>query len=297
VGSSQKATSVFLTATPGDRKMALQWSYITPWVNDTFFVFRNSGAGFVLTGSTTATSYLDTNHVVNRHSYCYRILSTGAYSDPSIIHPLLNNSQEVCATAIDNQAPCTPTLNILGDCLAGTVKVEWNNVRNMSCGDDVIKYVLFKKETLDADYVKLDTITNPGTISYSFDQLNLISSCFAIEAVDSSGNVSPLSPDYCVDNCPEFELPNIITLNGDGINDFFKAIKVRQIKEIDLYVYDRWGNLVYKTKDPYFKWDGVSIISKQKVSEGTLFYTCDVFEPRVTGVKKRNLKGWVQVVH
>jgi gliding motility-associated-like protein len=144
--------------------------------------------------------------------------------------------------------------------------------------------------------VKLDTITNPGTISYSFDQLNLISSCFAIQAIDSSGNASPLSPDYCVDNCPEFELPNIITLNDDGINDFFKAIRVRQIKEIDLYVYDRWGNLVYKTKDPYFQWNGNSIITKQRVSEGTLFYICDVFEPRVTGIKKRNLKGWVQVM-
>jgi gliding motility-associated-like protein len=296
VGSSQKATSVFLTAVPGDRKVSLQWSYVTPWVNDTFFVYRNSGAGFVLTGSTTSTAYLDTNNVVNRHSYCYRILSTGAYSDPSITHPLLNNSQEVCATAIDNQAPCTPTLNILGDCLAGTVKVEWNNVRLLNCGDDVIKYVLFRKETVDAEYVKLDTITNPGTISYSFDQLNLISSCFAIQAIDSSGNASPLSPDYCVDNCPEFELPNIITLNDDGINDFFKAIRVRQIKEIDLYVYDRWGNLVYKTKDPYFQWNGNSIITKQRVSEGTLFYICDVFEPRVTGNKKRQIKGWVQVV-
>jgi gliding motility-associated-like protein len=85
-------------------------------------------------------------------------------------------------------------------------------------------------------------------------------------------------------------------LNGDGVNDLFKAIKVRQIKEIDLSVFDRWGNLVYKTSDPYFKWDGKSIKSGLTVSDGTFFYLCEVYEPRVTGIKKRSLKGYLQVV-
>ena len=105
-----------------------------------------------------------------------------------------------------------------------------------------------------------------------------------------------MSPDFCVDNCPIFELPNVFTPNQDGINDFFKAVRVRQIKSIDISVYDRWGNLIYKSKDPYFKWDGVSIISKQPVSEGALFYVCDVFEPRLKGIIKRTLKGTVEVV-
>jgi gliding motility-associated-like protein len=144
--------------------------------------------------------------------------------------------------------------------------------------------------------VKIDTLFGAGNTSYTFDGLTEISSCFAIKAVDWTGNASALSGDYCIDNCPEFELPNIFTLNGDGVNDFFKAIKVRQIKEIDLYIFDRWGNLIYKTKDPYFKWDGVSIITNKTVSEGTFFYICDVYEPRVSGIKKRNLKGYVQVV-
>jgi gliding motility-associated-like protein len=193
------------------------------------------------------------------------------------------------------EAPCIPTITITANCPTGYINVSWNNVA-LSCSDDVVKYMLYKKETTDGEYVLIDTLAGANNTSYTFDGLTQISSCFAIKAMDWTGNVSPLSPDYCVDNCPEFELPNIITLNGDGANDFFKAIRVRQIKEIDLYVYDRWGNLVYKTMDPYFKWDGTSILTNKIVSDGTLFYICDVYEPRVDGIKKRNLKGWVQVV-
>jgi len=297
IGSSQKATSVFLSATPGDRQVELNWTSATPWNNYKYTVFRkNPGStSFNAVATTSNTTYTDTNNIANRSQYCYKILSEGKYSDVSIFSPLLNNSQEVCVTAVDLSPPCTPTIQITADCPTGFVKVQWNNVA-LSCSDDVIKYVLFRKETETDQYVKIDTLYGSNIISYTFDGLELISGCFAIQAIDSSGNASPLSADYCIDNCPEFELPNIISLNGDNANDFFKAIKVRHIKEIDLYVYDRWGNLVYKTKDPYFRWNGVSIISNKTVSEGTLFYICDVYEPRVTGIKKRNLNGYLQVV-
>ncbi|MCE3226285.1 MAG: hypothetical protein K0S32_836 [Bacteroidetes bacterium] len=297
IGSSQRATSVFLNATGNDRKIDLAWASTTPWNNYKYTVFRKDpgSSTFTAVATTSLTSYQDTTAVKNHTTYCYRILSEGKYSDPSIYSPLLNNSQEVCATAIDLVPPCIPTITITANCPNGYVNVSWNNV-SLSCSDDVVKYVLYQKKTVDDEYVKIDTLFGAGNTSYTFDGLTEISSCFAIKAVDWTGNASALSGDYCIDNCPEFELPNIFTLNGDGVNDFFKAIKVRQIKEIDLYIFDRWGNLIYKTKDPYFKWDGVSIITNKTVSEGTFFYICDVYEPRVSGIKKRNLKGYVQVV-
>jgi gliding motility-associated-like protein len=303
VGTSQKATSEFLTGVPGDRKVNLSWAATTPWINDTFVVFRRDPGTipFYTIAAVTSPNYIDNNNVVNRYTYCYKILSRGAYSDPTIFKPLLNKSQEICATAVDQTAPCTPSITVNASCLGGSVTVSWNNVA-LSCSDDVIKYILYKKKTIDEEFVKLDTIRGSGNITMIFppenagEQDELIQSCYAIQAVDSSANVSPRSPDYCVDNCPEFELPNIISLNGDGINDFFKAVKVRQIKEIDLYVFDRWGNNVFKTKDPYFQWNGKSAQSGLTVSDGTFFYICDVYEPRVTGIKKRSLKGYMQVV-
>jgi gliding motility-associated-like protein len=297
VGNSQVATSVFLNALPGDRKVNLNWQSTTPWNNYKYTVLRKDpgSSAYSPVGTTTLTAFIDSNNVANRAAYCYKILSEGKYSDNSIFSPLLNNSQEICATAVDNTPPCTPTVVISADCPRGFVSVTWNNV-SLSCSDDVVKYVLFRKDTEDSDYSVVDTLYGAGNTVFTFDGLEQISGCFAIQAVDSSANLSALSQDYCIDNCPLFELPNIITINGDNANDFFKAIRVRHIKEIDLYVYDRWGNLVFKTKDPYFKWDGTSILTNQIVSEGTFFYVCDVYEPRVNGIKKRNLNGYLQVV-
>ena len=294
IGESQKATSLFLTATGSDRKIDLQWKSKTPWKNYTYTVFRKSpsATNYTAIGTTTLTSFSDKDHIVNKSSYCYYILSEGAYSDPSIDKPLLNKSQEVCVMAEDHTAPCSPTLSVDADCPSGFVTVRWKNVRSL-CSDDVINYVLYYKNTVDDSYQK---VFETDTTYYIYDGLSLISGCYAIQAEDSAGNRSAMSPDFCIDNCPEFELPNIFSPNKDGANDFFKAVKVRQIKEIDLAIVDRWGNLLYKTKDPYFQWDGASIQSKESVSDGTLFYVCTVYEPRVKGIVKRILKGTIQVV-
>jgi len=294
IGNSQLATSVFVKLQPSDRRITLQWQSNTPWNNYKYDVWRREPGGtqFTKIGSTAEASYTDTLHIANRYSYCYYVESEGQYSDPSIYKPLINKSQQVCATAVDLTPPCTPTLQVEADCPTGFVKVYWNNVRNI-CSDDVTGYVLSYKPTVNDEY----TVYKPDTATmFVPDGLTYISGCYAIQAMDSSGNLSPRSPDFCIDNCPIFELPNIFSPNGDGNNDHFMAIRVRQIREIYLNVFDRWGNLVYTTTDPYFKWDSKSIITGKDVSEGVFFYTCDVFEPRLKGIVKRTLKGSVHLV-
>lgn len=294
IGSSQKATSVFLSAIGSDRKVDLSWKSKTPWKNYKYTIYRKdpSATTFNVVGTTTTTSFTDQNHVVNKNSYCYYVLAEGQYSDPTIYKPLLNNSQQVCVTPVDLTPPCTPTLSIDADCPSGFVTVSWKNVRSL-CSDDVLYYILYYKPTIDGTYQR---VFETDSTYYPYDGLGSISGCYAIQAKDSVGNLSVLSPDFCIDNCPEFELPNIFSPNKDGINDFYKAIRVRQVKEIDLAIVDRWGNLVYKTKDPYFQWDGVSLLSKESISEGTFFYVCTVYESRVKGIVKRVLKGNIQVV-
>jgi gliding motility-associated-like protein len=298
VGSAQTASSPFLTVTPADRKMSLSWVQYVPWGNYKYFIYRKdpSQTGYSLHDSTTSLNYIDSINVVNRSTYCYKVLTKGQYSDPSILKPLLNNSEEVCATAVDLTPPCSPTLNITSDCITGFVELRWNNPNHV-CSDDVIKYLIYYKPTEDDPLTVIDTISNLSDTTFVFDGLASIAGCYAVTALDSSYNQSAMVEANCVDNCPEFELPNVITVNGDGVNDFFKAIKVKQIKDIDLNVYNRWGNLVYHTTDPYFNWDGTVIQTKQLCSEGTYFYVCTVNEMRVKPRKPRLLKGYVQVFH
>lgn len=299
IGSSQKAGSVFLTTQGADRKINLSWAAKTPWNNYKYSILRKdpSSTTFTTIATTTAQSYSDKNHIVNGYAYCYQIISEGAYSDIRIPKPLINHSQESCARAIDLTPPCSPTLIIDADCPKSIVTITWDDIKTIcSESDDVTRYYLFYKPTIYDEYLMLDSILVTEKRLFISDTKELISGCYAIMALDSARNKSALSPDFCIDNCPVFELPNVFTPNGDDINDFFKAIKVYQIKEIDLTVYDRWGNQVYRTRDPYFKWDGKSSATKQEVSEGTFFYVCDVYEPRVRGIMKRTLKGTVEMV-
>lgn len=56
---------------------------------------------------------------------------------------------------------------------------------------------------------------------------------------------------------PEFRLwiPNSFTPNKDNLNDEFLPINIG-IKEYQLIIFDRWGSIVFSTKDPNESWKG-----------------------------------------
>ncbi|PCH92348.1 MAG: hypothetical protein COB85_08270 [Bacteroidetes bacterium] len=57
---------------------------------------------------------------------------------------------------------------------------------------------------------------------------------------------------------PEFilHIPNSFTPNGDGINDFFAPVGIGLNNSFEFYIYDRWGDLIFKTFDANVAWDG-----------------------------------------
>lgn len=54
-----------------------------------------------------------------------------------------------------------------------------------------------------------------------------------------------------------YYLPNAFTPNGDGINDvWYPGQQVVDAETYDLMVFNRWGEVVYASKDPFEGWDG-----------------------------------------
>ena len=53
----------------------------------------------------------------------------------------------------------------------------------------------------------------------------------------------------------EIAFPNAFTPNGDGLNDTFRPVSQGVIK-YELLVYNRWGELIFTTKDLSAGWDG-----------------------------------------
>lgn len=51
-------------------------------------------------------------------------------------------------------------------------------------------------------------------------------------------------------------VPSAFTPNGDGINDIFKVLGTESVDRFEFAIYNRWGQLVFKTSDPLHGWDG-----------------------------------------
>ncbi len=83
------------------------------------------------------------------------------------------------------------------------------------------------------------------------------------------------------DACPvELILPNVFSPNGDGFNDFFTPIPpgdydVYNIDKFEIKIYSRWGELVYESTNPFFKWDGKNKAGKP-LSDGVYYYIADI---------------------
>lgn len=54
---------------------------------------------------------------------------------------------------------------------------------------------------------------------------------------------------------PDIFVPNTFTPNGDGMNDVL-LVRGRLIDQMIFKVFDRWGELVFESRDPLLGWDG-----------------------------------------
>jgi gliding motility-associated-like protein len=51
-------------------------------------------------------------------------------------------------------------------------------------------------------------------------------------------------------------LPSAFTPNGDGKNDVFRILNAIKAEDLELVVFNRWGQVVFRTKDWKQGWDG-----------------------------------------
>jgi len=299
IGKSNTASSVKASAVPSDNSINLSTSFTVPWTNYKYYFYKENPTlpdTYTLLNVSNQNSFTDVG-LINGRKYCYRVLTEGEYSDITIAKPLYNMSQKICAVPIDITAPCAPSLSVAPDCDNLLNILSWNNP-NLLCADDVVGYKIYFSTKQNDTLRLIDTITTATTIKYMHTPDSLsIAGCYSITALDSFNNESVFSDTICVDNCPIYELPNVFTPSGDGINDLFKPFPYRFIRpEIEMYIYDRWGVLIFETNNIKVLWDGFNYKSKQECDDGVFYYVCTIKEIRLAGDVPRTLKGFVQKI-
>ena len=94
---------------------------------------------------------------------------------------------------------------------------------------------------------------------------------YTVAATDTNGFVHHDTVQIKVKIChlpPEIEIPNVITPNGDGINDVFR-FKNEEFWHLKIQIFNRWGQPVFSGKEGEH-WDGT--YQGKQVSEGVYFY-------------------------
>ena len=318
MGKSTVASSVYLNLTPSDNQLTLTWNEVTPWTNTQHVIYRQNPLtlNFDSLNITSNNTYVDTG-LANLTTYCYKVKSIGGYSSPGTIDPIENFSQEACDQPVDNINPCPPSLCVEVNCELQQNKLHWIN-QNPGCADDVLQFNIYKKDSLNGEYVLIANISNGTDSTYLHDNILSMVGCYVITGVDSVGNESLYSDSVCVDNpngacagnngcvynsdetedaaCFVYRLPNVFTPGQDGHNDIFVPFPYRFVESIDMQIFNRWGNLVYQTSNPDILWEGINQENNKECSDGTYFYVCVVNEVCLGGTEARTLKGFITLI-
>lgn len=300
IGKSRPASSVFLIPVPDDEALNLGWYTKVQWKNNRYVIYRWNGTTnqYDSIGQTTVPYYRDSG-LINGNTYKYYIKTVGQFYVPGYVFPVINFSQEAIGIPNDTTAPCPPNPLAETECTLFRNKLRWNNPNN-TCAKDVIGYKVYFKSILDTGFVLLATINSPTDTTYNDFRDFLkqsVAGCYRVTSIDSFNNESIRSYATCVDNCPEYRLPNVFTPGKtDNLNDYFGPFPYRFVQKVNMQIYNRWGQLIFKTNDPDILWYGKEMNSGKDVTDGVYFYVCEVYEYRLEGITKRVLKGNIQLI-
>ncbi|MBL7863995.1 MAG: gliding motility-associated C-terminal domain-containing protein [Cyclobacteriaceae bacterium] len=354
VDTSALASSVRLDPKPQFKRIELNWTADVPWSNQSVnfprhFIYRGpegaTEADMVLIDDVEITSgrfvYIDSGQfngvpLSEEIIYCYRIETRGTYGNPRIIEPLINFSQINCAQPNDSIAPCKPALSITAKTCAQLVPSQscevnvfsntltWRKPEDEECRQDIRGYNIYTAPYVGAEFTLY--AESVRDTFYIDSNLPSYAKCYKISAVDRAGNESELSEQFCFDNCPHYELPNVFTPNGDHCNELFSAYSSRQIidengegpcgpvdlqtqrlkcarfvEKVEFVVTNRWGKHVYDyesggERSIYIDWDGRDN-SGNELAAGVYYYDAKVtFTVVDPSQRTQHVRGWVQIV-
>lgn len=159
-------------------------------------------------------------------------------------------------------------------------------------------YILFSNESSsdvnswhwyfgDGDTLAPST-PNPGH-EYMSDSAHTYTATLIVTNVNGCSDT--VEHDVIIGPAFTFYIPNAFTPNGDGKNDFFFGSGIG-IGKFEMRIFDRWGNMVFKTTDINEPWDG-------KANDGSKPAQLDVYvwKVSITDVlnKKHHYVGTVTI--
>lgn len=95
-------------------------------------------------------------------------------------------------------------------------------------------------------------------------------------------------------NC-QIYVPNAYSPDGDGINEAFKVYYECPIEDFELHIFNRWGEVVFDTKDPDFEWDG-SQANGERVQDGVYTWQIRFHAEYLRDAEYKEMHGHVTIL-
>ncbi len=302
--NSDAASSIFLQAIPGNNSINLQWNSNVSWMDDSVYIYRSiNGAAYTQLSTLMGNprKYTDNQGLTICDTACYYIRIFSSYCDPLLSSSVYENLSETsCASPFDSRLPKTPVLTVKGcdgDLTVFTDLLNWTDVSDPIC-NTIKSYNVYFSNYENSEFSLMAT-TDYTVMNYVYTNTQSTAGCFAVSAVNKSGVEGNKSAKVCVDDCVYYELPNLITPNGDSLNDKFMPFPIpRGVEFVKFSVYNRWGALVFLTeRDIHINWSATS--GNQKLSDGIYYFSAEVkyFHRKNKADENRLIKGWVQILN
>jgi len=188
-------------------------------------------------------------------------------------------------------------------CNSESLKVGKNNYKSTGIYNDTIlsyigcdSIVTSNLTIKPTSFVKLNFIKCPEDSIFVngvlFTGIGLFKDTFSNYAGCDSIIHTNIETPKTITNCDdaEFYIPNAITPNFDELNDKFKIIG-KNIREINMQIFNRWGEQLLNTTSLSPEWDG---IYKNKICvDGIYLYFVHI---QGTNGKRLNLKGTITLL-
>jgi len=225
-----------------------------------FIINRSNGNTWSPVADSEAGFFLDDQVNVHNFSYSYALSALSKCLNP--VNSLPHNTLLLQYSTGEN-----------------SVDLNWNAY---SAWDQLdYEFEIWKKTGKD-DTLSFVQNVKSSQLSYSFENLRSgLDNLFRVSAYNNELDLRSWSNQLEIDLKYPVFVPNVLTPNGDGKNDYFIIENLELYPENHLSIYNRFGNLVFQMKGYNNSWQG------NELPSGIYYYSL-----RLDNINM-NMKGWI----
>ena len=165
-----------------------------------------------------------------------------------------------------NLIDATLVLDLTGNVSLSFAQIDVNSSDN--CGIDT---VIYSQSTFTCDDIGINPITvtvidNSGNSTIANINITVVGSGIDIDFDGLDDACDPFIDTMAI------VIPTGYTPNGDNINDYFEILGLNNYDTKILQVYNRYGNLVFKSDNYNSTWDGTLLDSGESLPDATYYY-------------------------